>query len=167
MASLFQKEILDKTLELFNPKSVLDLGCGVGKSLDYFLSKGIFVTGVEGSKIAIRKSNHPELIIQYNLEWELNLNKKFDLVWSLEFVEHIHPKFVNNLLKTFSNHSDKIVMSAAQPRQRGFWHLNEQPETYWIKQFEKYGYRFNKDKTEELREIEPLDLTKNMLVFER
>jgi hypothetical protein len=58
-------------------------------------------------------------------------------------------------------------MSAAQPRQRGFWHLNEQPETYWIKQLEKYGYRFNKDKTEELREIEPFDLTKNMLVFER
>ena len=27
MASLFRKKILDKTIELFSPKSVLDLGC--------------------------------------------------------------------------------------------------------------------------------------------
>lgn len=166
MALLFSKEILDKTLELFNPKSVLDLGCGAGKSLDYFLSKGIFAVGVDGSKMAIRKSNHPESIIRHNLERELNLNKKFDLVWSFEFVEHIHPRFINNLLRTFSNHSDRVVMSAARPEQKGFWHFNEQPAAYWIKQFEKYGYRFNKDKTEEFRKInEPL--VQNMLVFER
>ena len=36
MCSIFPKEILDLTLELFHPYSVLDVGCGTGISLDYF-----------------------------------------------------------------------------------------------------------------------------------
>ena len=122
--------------------------------------------GIEGSKIAISKSKHPESITRYNLQKELKLGKKFDLIWSFELVEHIHPKFLDNLLKTFSNHSDKIVLSAARPGQGGCGHFNEQPETYWIKCFERYGYKFNKDKTEELRKIDD-EYAQNMLVFER
>ncbi|MCX5695207.1 MAG: methyltransferase domain-containing protein [Candidatus Omnitrophica bacterium] len=165
-ASTFPVKLINKTVELFSPKMVLDLGCGTGKSLDYFLSKRIEVIGVEGSKIAISAANHPELIIKYNLEKELKLNKRFDLIWSFEFVEHIHPKFIDNLLKTFSNHSNRIVLSAARPGQGGNGHFNEQPEAYWVKQFEKYGYRSNRDKIEELRNIDEL-YAKNMLVFER
>lgn len=166
MASLFPQKIIDRTIELFNPKSILDLGCGTGKSLDYFISKGIDAVGVEGSVLAIHKAKNPRAILRYNLNKELNLNKKFELIWSFEFVEHIHPKYIDNLLKTFSNHSDKIVISTAKPNQGGDGHFNEQPETYWIKQFEKHGYRLNKDKTEELRSIDE-QFAKNMLVFER
>ena len=165
-ASTFPVKIIDKTIELFNPKTVLDLGCGTGKSLDHFLSKHIEVTGVEGSKIAISAASHPELIIRYNLDKELELSKKFDLIWSFEFVEHIHHKFIDNLLKTFSNHSDRIVLSAARPGQGGDGHFNEQPSSYWIEKFEKYGYRFNRSKTDALRVIEE-EYAENMLVFER
>lgn len=166
MASLFPQKIIDRTIELFNPKSVLDLGCGTGKSLDYFISKGISVVGIEGSALAIHKAQNSKAILKYDLRKELNLNKRFDLVWSFEFVEHIHPRYVHNLLKTFSNHSDRIVMSAAKPGQEGDGHFNAQLETYWMKQFEKYGYRLNKDKTENLRSLDEI-FAKNTLVFER
>jgi len=165
MASLFPKKIIDKTIELINPKTVLDLGCGVGKSLDYFLKK-MDVMGVEGSDIAIYYAKHPEVILQYNLEKELNLHKKFDLIWSYEFVEHIYPKYINNLMKTFSNHSDTVVMSAAQPGQEGDGHFNEQPDSYWIAQFKRYGYSFNENKTGILRKLNEV-FAKNMYVFER
>ena len=165
-ASLFPQKIIDRTIELFNPKSILDLGCGTGKSLDYFISKGMAAVGIEGSTLAIRKAKNPKAILKYNLNRELNLNKRFDLIWSFEFVEHIHPKYVDNLLKSFSNHSNKVVMSAARPGQGGDGHFNEQLETYWIKQFEKYGYRLNIDKTEELISIDE-KYAKNMLAFER
>ncbi len=75
-------------------------------------------------------------------------------------------KYIDNLLETFSNHSDRIVMSAARPGQTGVGHFNEQLEDYWIKQFEKYGYKLNKDRTEELRNLD-IQFAKNMLVFER
>lgn len=166
MAALFPKKIIDRTIELFNPKSILDLGCGIGRSLDYFISMGIDAVGVEGSDLAIRKAANSKAILRYNLNSELDLNKRFDLIWSFEFVEHIHPKYLDNLLKTFSNHSDNIVMSAARPDQGGDGHLNLQPETYWIKQFENYGYRLNGHKTEELRNIDE-QFAQNMMVFER
>src|SRR5690242_4000162 len=48
MCSLFPKEMLDWVLNAFRPASVLDLGCGIGRSLDYFLGNGIDALGVEG-----------------------------------------------------------------------------------------------------------------------
>lgn len=165
-ASTFPAKLLDKTMELVNFKSVLDLGCGTGKALDYFISKQKDTIGVEGSKIAISRANHPELIVRYNLEKELNLNKRFDLIWSFEFVEHIHPRFIDNLLKTFSNHADRIVLSAARPGQGGNGHFNEQAEDYWIEKFKEYGYRLDRDRTDELRMVKE-EFAENILVFER
>ncbi|MDD5355067.1 MAG: class I SAM-dependent methyltransferase [Candidatus Omnitrophica bacterium] len=165
-ASLFPVKLLDKTIELFNPKTVLDLGCGTGKSLDYFISKNIEAIGIEGSKLAISRALHPEKIIKFNLERCLHLNRRFDLIWSFEFVEHLHPEFVDNLLNTFSNHSDRIVLSAAKPGQGGDGHFNEQPDSYWIEQFRRYGYEINVSKTMQLRRTGE-QYAENMLVFER
>jgi len=67
-------------MEMFNPKSILDLGCGTGKELDYFYSKGIKVVGVEGSRVAISRAANQGFIKKYNLRKELNLNRKFDLI---------------------------------------------------------------------------------------
>lgn len=80
MCSLFPVKIIDKTIEFYNPKSILDIGCGVGKSLDYFKSKNIDVFGVEGSALAISKAINKNLIKKFDLNNELNLNKKFDLI---------------------------------------------------------------------------------------
>ena len=43
MCSLFPIKKLTKTLEILQPTSVLDLGCGTGRSLDFFYDKGIEV----------------------------------------------------------------------------------------------------------------------------
>ena len=96
----------------------------------------------------------------------MKLGRTFDLIWSFEFVEHIHPKFIDNLLKTFSNHSDRIALSAARPGQGGNGHFNEQPASYWIEKFERYGYKFARKKTDELRAIAE-EYAENMLVLER
>src|SRR3954467_8954749 len=91
MCSIFPKEILDLTLELFRPRSVLDVGCGTGISLDYFLSKGVTVRGIEGSELAISKARNPQLISIADLNRAIDVQEKFDLVWCFEVAEHIHP----------------------------------------------------------------------------
>jgi cyclopropane fatty-acyl-phospholipid synthase-like methyltransferase len=153
-------------ISALKPSTVLDLGCGTGQSLDYFLSKGVDVFGVEGSKLAISRALHPERITPYNLNNELNLGKKFDLVWSFEFVEHIHPDYVHNLIRSFSNHSDTVVLSAAFPGQGGDGHYNEQPAEYWIEKFAAAGFGFNEPLTAQLKAIVE-DHSENMLVFRR
>ncbi len=75
MCSIFPKEILDLTIELFHPRTVLDVGCGTGISLDYFMSKGIAVRGLEGSALAISKARHAALIQQHDLNAPLDLGK--------------------------------------------------------------------------------------------
>ena len=106
------------------------------------------------------------MIVEHNLNKELNLGKKFDMIWSFEVVEHIHSKYITNLMKTFSNHSDKIVLSAAPMGQGGDGHFNEQSDSYWINLFQKYGYKFNENITNNIRKIDEL-FAKNIMVFER
>ncbi len=166
MCSLFPEKILEEILLLFKPKSVLDLGCGKGASLDFFLARGIAVKGIEGSTLAISQARNPKLIFKYNLNKELNLNEKFDLVWSFEFIEHIHPKYVPNLINTFSNHSDTLILSAAHPGQWGVGHFNEQNDKYWIEKFKTANYYLNAEATARLRSLDEI-FSQNMYVFER
>lgn len=166
MASILPAEVISKTIELFAPGTVLDLGCGVGKSLDYFHDRGIEIKGIEGSQLAISRARHPDLIAQFNLNNELNLGRKFDLLWCYEVVEHIHPAYVDNLMKTLSNHSDRVVLSAARPGQGGEGHFNEQLPEYWIEKFAKMGFRHDEKSTELLRSADAR-YGPNMLAFYR
>lgn len=166
MCSLFPKGLLDETIRIFQPRSVLDLGCGTGRSLTYFHTQGIDVFGVEGSELAISKSEHPALMREVDLNHAVDLGRKFDLVWSYEVVEHIHPEYVQNLLRTFSNHADNVVLSAARPGQGGQGHFNEQPPEYWIARFAEHGYAWDEEATRRLRAV-PEEFSANMLAFRR
>jgi 2-polyprenyl-3-methyl-5-hydroxy-6-metoxy-1,4-benzoquinol methylase len=150
--SLLPEALLESVITRLNPQSILDVGCGTGRSLDYFLDRGIEAQGVEGSALGISKAKHPGRILNWNLNKELNLRRKFDLVWCFEVAEHIHPDYVESLLKTLTNHSGTIVMSAAHPGQGGIGHFNEQPRQYWLVAFAKYGYHHNDELKRELCE---------------
>ncbi|HXA10120.1 MAG TPA: methyltransferase domain-containing protein [Chthoniobacterales bacterium] len=165
MCSIFPKEILDLTLELFHPRSVLDVGCGTGISLDYFKSKGISVRGLEGSALAISKARNAPLILQHDLNEPINLEEGFDLVWCFEVAEHIHPSYVGALLATLTNHAERIVLSAARPGQGGLGHLNEQPPDYWIGRMQERGFALSHE-TGKYREL-PDHFAENILIFER
>lgn len=165
MCSIFPKEILDLTIELFQPRTILDVGCGTGISLDYFTSKGMEVRGLEGSALAISKARHPTLIRQHDLNAPLDLGEKFDLVWCFEVAEHIHPRYVSALLATLTNHSDRILLSAARPGQGGLGHLNEQEPGYWIALMQERGFTLSHE-TERYRAL-PDHFAENILIFER
>jgi 2-polyprenyl-3-methyl-5-hydroxy-6-metoxy-1,4-benzoquinol methylase len=151
MCSLYPEKVLNIVISELKPKSVLDVGCGVGYSLNYYLSKMIDGWGVENSTMAISNSVVKERIIKYNLKKELNLNKKFDLVWCFEVIEHIHPDYEKNFLKTLTNHSDRILISAARPGQGGYGHFNEQRPEYWINKFGNLGYHLDEEFTAKVR----------------
>lgn len=165
MCSIFPKEILDLTIELFHPRSVLDVGCGTGVSLDYFKSKGITVRGLEGSALAISKARQPRLIRQHDLSEPIDLGETFDLVWCFEVAEHIHPRHVSALLTSLTNHGERILLSAARPGQGGLGHLNEQPPEYWIYLMQQRQFKLAEE-TENYRTL-PDHFAANILVFER
>ena len=166
MCSLFPKKILDVIIADKKPGTLLDVGCGTGVSLKYLLDNGIDATGVENSAIAIAKSPAKDHIIRHNLSNELNLNKKFDLVWCFEVIEHIHPDFEKNLLQTLVNHSNYIVLSAARPGQGGHGHFNEKEPAYWIQKFSDLGYSYDSAFTQKLKDTGEMH-SDNLLCFSR
>ena len=166
MCSLFPKKVLDTVLLELKPKSVLDVGCGVGISLEYLINNNIDAWGIENSTLAISNSKVKSRIIKHNLKKVLNLNKKFDLVWCYEVIEHIHPKYEEFFLTSLMNHSDKILISAAKPGQGGHGHFNEKEPAYWIERFKKMGYIYDHKFTSRVKTPMEAD-SENLLYFIR
>jgi len=166
MCSLFPQKILDVIIVDLKPRSVLDIGCGTGISLGYFLQHGIAAQGIENSAVAISQSAVKEKIIRHNLNQELNLNERFDLVWCFEVIEHIHPDFEGAFLKTLTNHSNRIILSAARPGQGGHGHFNEQEPAYWTRKFSELGYALNEAFTQKLKATGEMH-AENLLCFEK
>jgi 2-polyprenyl-3-methyl-5-hydroxy-6-metoxy-1,4-benzoquinol methylase len=165
MCSLFPQKILDTLIHDYKLKSVLDVGCGTGTSLKYFIDNGADALGIENSETAIKNSPVKEKIIKHNLNKELSLNKKFDLVWCFEVIEHIHPEFEAAFLRTLTNHSSFIVLSAAHPGQGGLGHFNEQEPAYWIKRFSDLGYDHDSHLTNKLKSLGD-SFSENILCFQ-
>ncbi len=166
LCSLFPERMLSKVIARFNPKSVLDVGCGTGRALEFFLSKGIDAVGIEGSVIARAKSLYPGRIIPCDLRKPVDLGRKFDLVWCFEVAEHIHSRFIDAFVQTMARHAPVIVMSAAPPGQGGEGHFNEQPKDYWIAKVAEAGFKLDTEATAELADTREF-YSDNIMVFVR
>jgi hypothetical protein len=134
--------IVPLLFELIDPKSVIDIGCGVGSWLSVFKEHGIEdVLGVDGQWVDKEMLMIPqEQFISCDLEEPIKINRQFDLVVSLEVAEHIRPEHASTFVKTLVDLGPVILFSAAIPLQIGKHHVNEQWPDYWARRFEEYGY---------------------------
>ncbi len=86
------KEIVPIVIELFHPKSVVDIGCGTGALLKEFKSEGIQITGIDGKwcnkQILFGNINENEFI-ESDLEKPINSQIKADVAICLEVAEHL------------------------------------------------------------------------------
>lgn len=131
-------------LEMIGSKinSVADIGCGVGTWLSVYKEQGVDdVQGVDGDYV-----NRKMLLIDqaefkgHDLTTRLKLDKKFDLVMSLEVAEHIDGKLAPLFCENLTSLADVILFSAAIPGQGGTHHVNEQWPGYWKNIFAQKGY---------------------------
>jgi SAM-dependent methyltransferase len=151
-----------------NIKSVIDVGCGEGHSVKYFLDRGIESLGVEGGENAYNNSpSKGNLVLHDYTEGPFVPDRKFDAIWCCEFVEHVEEKYIQNYLETFKS-ADKIFMTHALPGQDGYHHVNCQPSQYWIEIIEKMGFSYDNDLSMYLRSItDKMHVKNTLLVFEK
>lgn len=135
------REIIPLILTFIQPESVVDIGCGIGTWLATWKEKGVQVLGVDGDYVNPEQLLIPkDEFISHDLSKTLRLDRKFDLVTSLEVGEHIHPASAEIFADTLSDLGDVILFSAALPGQGGTYHVNEQYPQYWASVFEKRGF---------------------------
>lgn len=140
---LSAKKILPIVQSLFNPLSVLDVGCGVGYWLEVW-KRDLKVEDVLGIEGPYMTEKFFRIDIKYletaDLKLPLRLKRKYDLVMSMEVAEHIPENcadiFINNLV----NAGDIVLFSAAIIGQLGTYHINEQMPEYWAKKFLAHDY---------------------------
>jgi SAM-dependent methyltransferase len=122
--------------------SLLDVGCGSGFWLRSAIELGIpDVLGIEGVDIPDEQLMvSPCIINKHDLTKELDLRKKFDLVLCLEVGEHLKSEFAVTLIRSLTNHGERIFFSAACPFQPGQNHVNCQWPEYWQEKFNALGY---------------------------
>lgn len=138
------KEIVPIILEIISPKSLIDIGCGVGTWLSVFHENGVNdFLGVDGEYVRNNELEIPaEKFIPKNLEiFETkDIQRKFDLAMSLEVAEHISASKAKMFVESLTRLAPVVVFSAAIPFQGGIGHVNEQWPGYWQKLFSEAGY---------------------------
>jgi SAM-dependent methyltransferase len=134
--------IVRRLIDLVNPQSVIDVGCGTGSWLRSFQEHGVSdVRGFDGPWLDIDKLLIPRgLFARADFEKPLRVERRVDAAISLEVAEHLSPESAAGFVESLTSMSDVVAFSAAIPFQGGHHHLNEQWPEYWANLFEQQGY---------------------------
>lgn len=142
-------------IDTFQTKSFLDIGCGPGGMVDLADEMGLDSFGIDGDFTIPRKNSDKVLIHDFTVG-PAPLTKRYDIGWSVEFVEHVYEEYIPNYIQAFQQ-CDVMVMSFAPPGHGGYHHVNENTQEYWIETLEKYGFKFHQKFTEDLRNVSTMN----------
>lgn len=139
-------------MKMFEPKSIVDFGCGTGDVLAAFENKGLVVLGIDGSKACRRHSRLSDKnFLLFDIRNKYSSDTKYDLCFCLEVAEHIEERYSDILVENLTLSSPVVLFSAAPPGQGGSDHCNLKPYGYWIEKFNKHGFELDRQKTEDLK----------------
>ncbi|MCG2840745.1 class I SAM-dependent methyltransferase [Sandaracinobacter sp. RS1-74] len=139
--------VADLILPLLRPESVLDVGCGTGGWLEAFRARGVRqVHGIDGPWAPAAQVLRPGEFTEIDFQKAsadpaptLPLGK-YDLVTSLEFLEHVTADRADMLARFLARQGDVLLVSAAIPLQGGQHHVNERWPEYWVGRFAALGF---------------------------
>ena len=185
---MFDKSFFDKNLEwntpiaeklaelvikYFNPKSIVDVGCGNAEFLSEFKKKDIAIKGYEGSRHALENSLvDRKFVEQFDLRQRIKPQQRYDLALCLEVAEHIEESFSQNLVDNLTDLSDSIIFTAASPGQGGQFHINEQKPEFWIDIFNAQNFIYDREATKKIKaEMKKEEILwwyhENLMVFKK
>lgn len=136
------REVLAIVNTLICPKSVVDVGCGIGTWLKVWRELGVKnIKGIDGDYVDRKELLIPvEHFTPMNLAAPVNPGGSFDLVESLEVAEHLPKDSAEAFVAFLCSLGPVVLFSAAIPYQGGTDHINEQWPEYWAELFKKQGH---------------------------
>ncbi len=142
--------ILPHVLELVRPRSIIDVGCGVGTWLNAADQLGVTdVVGIDGDHVERTRLEFPHARFVAadiaGLTWnDLAARlpggpRRFDLAVSVEVAEHLPESAASAFVDLLCALAPVVLFSAAVPFQGGTGHLNERFPSYWVPHFARAG----------------------------
>lgn len=143
-------------------ETVLDVGCGDGVALDYFVinleRQGVGVDGVTQSDPFIVEHDYTTGPLDFSSasggvhDLLKDIGGEFDLCWCCEFVEHVEERYMPNYLETFKL-ARFVLLTHAEPGQQGHHHVHCQTSDYWKGALAAIGFGFDPALTAHTREL--------------
>jgi hypothetical protein len=135
--------IVPLIMQMIEPRSVVDIGCGTGEWLSIFHASGVGeILGVDGEWVPLNQLHIPcTAFMPYDLSKPLKMNREFDLAISLEVAEHLPPSCADHFVQGITSLAPVVLFSAAIPFQGGEGHENEQWPDYWAALFRKHNFQ--------------------------
>ena len=142
-ASRSAEVVVPLVLDLVQPRSVVDVGCGGGAWLRAFSDRGVGdYLGIDGDYVERASLLIPEAHFRsMDLANPVPLARVFDVATCLEVGEHLPTASAESLIRFLTNAAPIVVFSAAIPGQGGTAHINEQWPQFWRDLFAARGYQ--------------------------
>ncbi len=142
--------IVESVVNAFQPKHVIDVGCGSGAILETFARHGVSVFGLEYSEAGCNFCRERGVAVkQFDVRFDdLGDFTRPDVVFCTEVAEHIAEPYSQRLVDLLTSIADRVIFTAATPGQGGTDHINEQPRDYWIAKFRDRKYCYRSELTE-------------------
>jgi SAM-dependent methyltransferase len=129
-------------LDAVSPRSVVDVGCGLGAWLAVFKEYGVSdVLGYDGpwvdrSKLLVAAGEFQVA----DVTEPLVSTRRFDIALCLEVAQLLEERHAGQLVESLASLADVVVFGAAIPGQGGIHHVNPQWPRYWARLFGTHGY---------------------------
>ena len=138
------KNLMPTVFDLVRPRSVVDVGCGVGTWLSVVQQLGVQdIVGLDGDYVDRSLLVIPtEKFVTCDLTRPLPVRRSFDLAFCLEVVEHLPASAAPQIVAELTRLAPVVLFSAAIPGQGGTHHVNEQWPEYWQELFARHGCLF-------------------------
>ena len=140
----FFDHIAAQIIERFNPKTVLDAGCAMGYLVEALRKRGVEAYGFDVAEYAISRvaEEVKPYCVVHSITEELpdSLPKTFDLITTIEVLEHLHPEDGTKAIKNLCQYSDTIIFTSQPHDLDNITHVNVQQQEYWCKEFAKHSF---------------------------
>lgn len=145
-------------VEEWGVQSVIDVGCGEGHAVKFFRDElGIRAHGIDGLR-----QRDPDITQHDFSKGPLRMipGGFYDLAWSCEFVEHVEERYIRHFLRVFRE-CRWVLLTHADPGQRGHHHVNCRPADYWVGVLAAAGFRYDEVSTLQARGVAALNRNKD------
>lgn len=153
--------IAEAILKQYDPKSIIEFGCGNGELSKALAKAGIQVTALDGYSTPDFGGYDNITYYKIDLNDPIALrdflatqNQKSDVAICLEVAEHLNPGVSAALIDSLTSAADVVIFSAAVPQQDGEGHINCRNRTYWHGQFEKNNFLLKDSIRSQIRDNE-------------
>lgn len=135
----FFDNVAKHIVEEIKPKTVLDAGCALGFLVEALRKRGVQAFGVDISEYAIQNV-HPDI---REFCWVGSIAEafpqKYDLIVSIEVIEHLPIPEAERAIENFCQHSDQVLFSSTPDEYKEATHVNVQPVEHWGELFARRG----------------------------